>query len=159
MFWFNKKFSQGFLLFLVSWKMNCRLFADVKEKRKKNNFAQCRRRSYSLNIGNFLLFFGNQFWSLLTLFSQLPFGTPMPGILLNYLISQYLHDTPLNQKKTSFLNISNFLFWFFFRDFFCFDFLAEKLLSRKECLNITQPTKRNNSFCELLCHLFCGKTG
>ena len=117
MFWFNKKFSQGFLLFLVSWKMNCRLFADVKEKRKKNNFAQCRRRSYSLNIGNFLLFFGNQFWSLLTLFSQLPFGTPMPKILLNYLISLYLNTYKTFhyfRRRHFFLNFVNFWFWISF---------------------------------------------
>ena len=31
---------RSFLLFLVSWKMNCPFFADIKEKRKKNNFTQ-----------------------------------------------------------------------------------------------------------------------
>ena len=44
---------------------------------------QASTLQWGSQISDFLLFFGNQFWSLSTPFSQLPFGTLMPKILLN----------------------------------------------------------------------------
>ena len=104
------------MIFSVSIFENVSIICNPKQKQTVTSFF------VSLLM---ILFFGSQFWSLLTVFSQLPFDTPMPGILLNYLISQYLHDTPLNQKKTFFSKFCKFLIL----NFFCCVFIS----SRRNC--------------------------